>query len=112
MKYIDDAEQIGSDSHVKEDMFDKTGQPLINKKEKSYAKTIKTTSRSGQSLKHYIRTHQSAPYDPWGMHSHREDYVDTKFQKVNEDTFNFYMMFLKTRNMLYMTRAQRSFIND
>jgi hypothetical protein len=112
MKYVDDAEQGHSDSHVVERLFDRTGEPVINKKEKSYAKVIKTTSRSGRYEHHYIRTYQSAPYDPWGMHSHREDYVETKLQKVQAETFNFYMMFLKTRNMLYMTRAQRSFIND
>jgi len=46
------------------------------------------------------------------MHSHRENYLRMSYTGVSKETFDYYMMYLKTRNALYMTRSQRSFIND
>ena len=112
MKYVNKAEDAKSDTNIKERLFDKAGEACINKKEKAFAKVITKTRRDGRSESYHVRVHKGVPYDPWGMHSHREEYLETKFQKVSKDTFDYYMMFLKTRNMLYMTRAQRSFIND
>lgn len=89
-------------------LFDKVGKLLMSQREKSYAKKV-TGSRSDT---YYIITYEGVPHDPWGMHSHREAYIQSKFKKVSKKTFDFYMLFLQTKNSLYMTRAQRSFIND
>ena len=112
MKYIDDADGVNSEAHLKEVLFDRTGGVIIHDNERSFAKIVTTTRRDGKSEAHYVKVHKGVPYDPWGMHSHREDYLEAKLKQVSRDTFDFYMMFLKTRNLLYMTRAQRSFIND
>lgn len=89
--------------------FDRMGDIVKHKKEKFYAKTM-DTDRGYKT--YYVRTHRSALHDPWGMHGHREDHIQTQMQKVSLETFDFYMLFLKTRNSLYLTKAQRSFIND
>ena len=112
MEYVNLPEQMPDDINIQEALYDKTGGVVINKKEKSYAKIVKTINRKDSIDRYYIKVHQSVPYDPWGMYGHREKYVDTKFQSVSKETFDYYMMYLKTRNSLYMTRSQRSFIND
>ena len=112
MKYINKSDQVPAGGRLEETSFDKTGSEVINKKEKSCAKIVRMTNRSENRQKYHIKTYQSSLYVPWGIHSHREEYIETKFQEVSKDTFDFYMLFLKTRNSLYMTRAQRSFTDD
>lgn len=114
MKYDESFSPKDLEFPKKETVFDKTGSPVISAKEKVFAKVIQATdphSGSTQS-KYYIRTHDSMPYDPNGMHSHRDRWLNTSLKNVKKETFDFYMLFLKTRNSLYMTRTQRSFIND
>ena len=108
MKYIDESSKMPEENTFVSTDFDKRGGIVINSKEMSYAR--KTTTEN--TKKYYIKTHKNIPYDPWGMYAHRESYLETKFKSVSKDTFDYYMMYLKTRNSIYMTRSQRSFIND
>jgi hypothetical protein len=113
MKYVNNTDsEAPTDTKVDETLFDKTGSIVIGKKEKSYAKKISTTKNNELSERYYLKSHENVPYDPWGLHSHRETYLDMKFKSVSKNTFDYYMMYLKTKNNLYMTRCQRSFIND
>ena len=112
MRYVDNLGDAREDTHKKEVLFDRVGGVVINDKEKSFAKIVTTTRRDRQSDSYYVRVHKGVPYDPLGMHGHRDDYIEAKLDKVSKDTFDYYMMFLETKNLLYMTRAQRSFIND
>jgi len=107
MEYLDGSSKP-SPPTVTEEAFDRLGEAIEHRNEKSYAKT---KNANGHKT-YYVMTHRSALYDPWGMHGHREDHIQTQMQKVSLETFDFYMLFLKTRNSLYLTRAQRSFIND
>ena len=111
MKFVNNTGDMPNEGQSEVHAFDKTGQSLISSKEKSYAKIVYPTGHPDRK-KYYIRIHESVPYDPCGMHSHREQYLETNFQGVSKATFDYYMMFLKTKNFLYMTRTQRSFIND
>jgi|TARA_R110000744_G_scaffold100835_2_gene194559 hypothetical protein len=92
-----------------EHSFDKRGAKVTGKKEIAFSKKI--DSHSGQ-VNYCILTYQSLPLDPWGMYKGRESTLDTKMKSVSKQTFDYYMLFLKTRNSLYLTRAQRGFIND
>lgn len=114
MKYIDPKVGTPKESRATEEtLFDRTGSEVINEKEKNYAKIVKTSFEGKESANaYYIKTYQNVPFDPSGAYGHREQYLETKFSKVSKDTFDYYMLFLKTKNTLYMTRAQRSFIND
>ena len=114
MKYIDPRDHaVEEDRKTEETLFDRSGEKVISKKEDSYAKLVKTSiSNRDPIIAHYIKTYQNAPFDPSGAYGHREQYIETKFSKVSKETFDYYMMFLKTKNSLYMTRSQRNFIND
>jgi len=104
--------KTGTDPSRTSESFDRAGNPTINKKEKTFAKIDLV---EGGARAHYIQTFNNALYDPNnGMYSHREDNTnfELKYKKVSRETFDFYMLFLKTKNSLYFTRAQRSFLND
>lgn len=88
--------------------FDKIGEITSNPKEKNFAKVVVDKGRAS----YYIRTYQNMPYDPLGAYSRREIFQDTKMDRVSKNTFDFYIMYLKSNNSIYMTKAQRGFIND
>ena len=87
--------------------FNKQGEKVSSEKEEFFAKMI--VNNSSQS--YYIRTHEGILFDPGGMNSYRVKFVDTKMRKVSKVTFDFYMIYLKTKNNIYLTRAQRSFLD-
>jgi len=106
MKYIKDL-HIEKSNKI-EIVFNKDGQISTDTNEKKYAKVIGKNNADT----YYIRTHLNVPYDPLGPYGHRENYVETKLKKVSKNTFDFYMMYLKTNNSLYLTKASRGFLND
>jgi len=89
-------------------LFDRYGQKVEDGKEKNYAKIVVNDNVES----YYIRTYQNMPYDPLGAYSRREIFRDTKMHRVSKNTFDFYMMYLGTNNSIYLTKAQRGFIND
>ena len=109
MKYLDpNIDKIPVENRTITKVYGRHGDEVLGKKEKDIAKAIHKTS----SISYHIQTYEGAPYDPNGMYSHREDNIELKYKKVSKNTFDFYMLFLKTKNSLYLTRSQRSFLND
>ena len=106
MKYIDDSHL--DKTETLEILFNKDGQISSETKENKYAKIVGKSNKDT----YYIRTHLNVPYDPLGPYGHRENYLETKMKKVSKNTFDFYVMYLKTNNSLYLTRASRGFLND
>jgi hypothetical protein len=109
MKYV---ETLNTTENKKtEELYNKLGQISTNK-EKTFAKFIQ--SEIGQNKKqtnYLIATQNNVPYDPYGIDSHREGTLLLKLKNVSKQTFDYYILYLQTRNSLYMTRTQRSFIN-
>jgi hypothetical protein len=62
--------------------------------------------------KYLVLTYKNQLYDPYGTDSHREKSLELKLKNVNKDTFSYYLRYLQTKNSLYMTRANRSFIDE
>ncbi len=58
-----------------------------------------------------VLTHNNNLYDPLGADSNRESNLILSLRNTNEDTFKFYMKYLKTNSRIYITKAQRSFLN-
>lgn len=58
-----------------------------------------------------VLTYNNSLYDPLGTDSHRESKLNTVLKKTDKATFDYYLHYLKNRNKIYITRAQRSFIN-
>ncbi len=107
MKYIDNHKQ-NTPTEANEDNFNKNAQKIDGPNEKTYAKIIEKQGRSS----YYIRVHQSVPLDPMGAYGKRDKFVETKMKPVSKSTFDFYMLYLKTKNSIYMTKARRGFTND
>ena len=90
--------------------FDKNGSLVEQKTNKDcYGKIVYV---DGVEYSYHIKILESNVYDPLGAYSNRRRYLQAAFKKVSEKTFNFYMMYLKTNNSIYLTRAQRGFINN
>jgi signal peptidase I len=110
MKFV---EQFKKEDFVKPSetsMVDRTGQDIQDEK-KAFAKSVVIDLGDTNQIKYFVRTHNNVPYDPNGPYSHRETYLRTELKNVSKETFESYVTYLKTRNKLYMTKAQRSFIN-
>ena len=86
--------------------YNKHGQEASDQ-EKVFAEII-----NGSSQRVYnVLTYNNSLYDPLGTDSHREATLNTVLKKTDKATFDYYMHYLKERNKIYITRAQRSFIN-
>jgi hypothetical protein len=109
MKYINEKQNYAVEVEVKQEAdFNRNGKVTANGKEKVYAKIV----NSQKSDQYYISTHNNEIYDPMGINSNRERYLDIKLKRVSKDTFDFYMIYLQTNNSIYLTRANRRFINE
>lgn len=92
--------------------FGKTGNILENEEKHKlphYAKLVQTVDGAETF---FIRTYQSTPFDPMGPYGRRERNLDTQLKRVSKNTFDLYVTYLKTNNSIYLTKAQRGFLND
>lgn len=109
MKYVETFTK--TETKKQETTYNKLG-GISKDKEKIFAKHSQAElSGGGEQKKFYITVYNNVPYDPYGVDSHREENLSIKLKSVSEQTFDYYILYLKTRNSLYMTRANRSFIN-
>ena len=107
MKYVDSGDHIQPNDKT-EYFFNRSGRNLESSKEKVFGKVV---AKNGNSY-YYIRVHQSVPYDPMGTYAKREEYLQTKMEQVSKTTFDFYMLYLQTKNSIYMTKARRGLTKD
>lgn len=105
MKFICKDDVISDNK--KEIWFNINGKEISGDNEKFFSKTIEQEGR----LYYYVRTHDNNLYDPTGMYSKRGS-IPLVMTKVSKGTFDFYMLYLTTKNSLYFTRAERGFLND
>jgi hypothetical protein len=112
MKFINSASKSEPKKQTIEEKFNKLGEVPQSDKETIFAKVLAIDIGKDRIQKKYmIRTHNNAPYDPIGPDSHRELWLRTELKSVSQETYDYYMLYLKTKNSLYMTRTQRSYIN-
>lgn len=109
MRYINSSDNMGNIDNI--DIFEiytnKIGRPISKDEERVFAKVVTSKNQS----KYAILVHNNQPYDPYGVDSHREPNLDLQLKQVSQETYNNYISYLRTKNSLYMTRSQRSFIN-
>jgi hypothetical protein len=109
MRFInssDDIENIDQ-KEITEVFINKLGRPISDGSELVFAKIAANKLYS----QYFILTLNNQPYDPYGVDSHRQSSLPLVLKPVNQQTYHYYISYLKTKNSLYMTRAQRSFIN-
>jgi hypothetical protein len=113
MKFISSSDNIENVDYkeTSEINLNKLGRPIGNESELVFAKMVIQSSNSKQQTKYAILTLNSQPYDPYGVDSHRESNLNLSLKQVTDKTYNYYVSYLKTKNQLYLTRCQRSFIN-
>jgi hypothetical protein len=110
MKYI---EKLTPKETKEELVFGRTGLELTGEdkhRQPHCAKVIK--SKTSSSITYYVHTYQGALFDPQGPYGRRRSSVETSPRRVSKNTFDFYMTYLKTNNSIYLTKAQRGFLND
>lgn len=113
MKFINSSDNIENIDYkeISEINLNKLGRPVEIDSEKIFAKTIINVDNNKQQIKYAILTLNNQPYDPYGIDGHREPNLTLTLKQVSNQTYNYYVSYLKTKNQLYLTRSQRSFIN-
>jgi len=106
MKFVNKIE-LHTDE-IEEKFYGRTGEFTDNKKERNYAKT-----KAGIDVTeiYFVRVYNKSLYDPLMSSGRRVEYEETEYKLVSKETFDFYMLYLKTNNSLYFTRAQRGFVS-
>ena len=114
MKYISQNSQFNQGkSDNKTLFFGRNGDSIPGEDSMRIPHYAKLVEKVDSGVKTYfVRTHNSTLLDPSGPYAKRERNLDTKMQRVSKNTFDFYMTYLKTNNSIYMTKAQRGFLND
>lgn len=111
MKFINSQKDSLSSRNSSEQMYDKSG-VLTSESDKIFGKILSVDLGDGKTQrKFFLRTYNNIPLDPLGPESRREIWGRTELKAVSEQTFLYYLMYLKTKNGLYFTRTQRSYIN-
>ena len=110
MRYIDD--KFLPENKTKVTLFGKTGNVLSDEEKHRLPHYAKLIQNDHGKVSYQIRIYQSAPFDPMGPYGRRERNLDTQLKRVSKNTFDFYVTYLKTNNSIYLTKAQRGFLND
>lgn len=92
-------------------LFGKTGNILEGDEQHKLPHHAKIVRKENAET-YYIRTYQGTPFDPSGPYGRRERILDTQVKRVSKNTFDLYVTYLKTNNSIYLTKAQRGFLND
>lgn len=111
MKFIDSHDQkITKDS--KEIIFDIRGKEIEDNNDKIFSKflTINLDDNKKQE-KFFIRIFGGVPLDPFGPEAGREIWNRTSMRQVSKTTFENYNNYLSTRNRIFLTKANRSYID-
>jgi hypothetical protein len=113
MKFIDSYSKENIKSNESSQIFyGSKGDVLDDKDGKVFAEMLVIDlGKNNIQTQYLIRTYNNLPFDPMGPEARRDIWRRTTLKKVSEDTFTFYLTYLQTKNSLYMTRTQRSYIN-
>jgi len=111
MKFVTSVSNESIAKNIQEENYNKLGK-LANNNEKVFAKLLNIDIGNNETQKKFlILTHNNVPYDPNGSNGHRELWLQTELKPVSKQTFDYYLIYLQTKNSLYLTRTNRSFIN-
>lgn len=93
-------------------LFNIKGEITDGKDEKVFSKSLSVDLGGNQQQnKYFVRFFNNVPLDPFGPEARREIWNRTELKQVPELTFEHYNNYLLTRNKLFWTKVNRSFIN-
>lgn len=111
MRYVDSADKSQINTNCEKISYDKFGNNT-EAEGRVFAQVVKSNKLDGScTKKYYVLTLNNSIYDPRGVDSSREKSLNLILKPTNQSTFDFYIMYLQTKNSLYMTHAQRGYIN-
>ena len=112
MKFIQSHLDVENKKTTSQSLFDDKGSELNDEKNRVWAKSVVIDLGHDQyQYQYFVRTYNNIPLDPMGPEAGRDIWRRTELKSVSQKTFDYYMLYLRSKNGLYMTRAQRSFIN-
>jgi hypothetical protein len=116
MKFVETYSEKDFRKDKTEELYDKAGLVVEDessiKKEQTFAHTINIDLGNNQTqTKYFIKTYNGTPFDPNGSDSRREILIRTELKTVSKQTFDYYILYLQTKNNKYFLRTQRSYIN-
>jgi hypothetical protein len=112
MKFIESYSKDNLSKDITQYVYNKSGILTTEGADKIFAKALEIDLGNDKSQKKFfIRTFNNTPFDPLGPDGKRDVWSRTEMKPVSQNTFDYYIMYLRSKNSLYMTRTQRSFIN-
>jgi hypothetical protein len=112
MKFIEQLTKSDLEKKSIQHVFNEKGVLTSDSEDKVFAKNLEIDIGKGEFQHQYLlRTYNNIPLDPMGPEARRDIWRRTELKQVSRQTFDYYIMYLRTKNSLYYTRAQRSFIN-
>lgn len=111
MKFIDSHDQKIT-KETTEAFFNIRGELTDGQSEKVFSKSFSVDLGGGKiQNKYFIRTFNNVPLDPFGPEAGREIWNRTELKTVSEIAFENYNNYLLTRNRIFLTKVNRSYIN-
>ena len=111
MKYINEAKDLPEQVVNNRIMYDQKGN-VTDVEPLAVAHVLNQSFTDGrESRTYYLNTINGLIYDPLGTDSNKKKNMNCLLKAVSQQTFDYYMMYLKSNNSLYLTRSQRSMIN-
>jgi hypothetical protein len=111
MKYIKSHED-NIRKQSEETLFNLRGESTDGVSEKVYSKSLNIDLGNNQAQNRYfIRIFNSTPFDPFGPEARREIWNRTELRQVSKNTFEAYNQYLATRNRIFWTKTNRSYID-
>ena len=91
--------------------IDKTGQ--LGQEHNAVAKITRLHNKEEDRVivNYYIKHGRGMLFDPYGMDASKVNSYNFQFKKVDHSIYSQYIQYLKTRRTMFLTYAQREFIN-
>lgn len=102
MKFISSHDDAIIDP-LNEEMYNIRGELITDDNDKIFSKTANN--------KYFIRILNNVPFDPFGPEARRQIWNRTELKSVSRTTFESYNNYLSTRNKLFWTKTNRSYID-
>jgi uncharacterized protein YaiI (UPF0178 family) len=111
MKYVENYQTTDDKKEATTASYNKSGQEVTDNADTVYAKCQAINVRDSLQHKFYVLTSNGNIFDPNGIDSHRQKNIKTELRNTSKQTFEYYLNYLKTKNPIFLRRAERSFIN-
>lgn len=111
MKYIENYNTNESVNKSTTETYNQSGQITTNSKDIIYAKYQSIDLNNKTQNKFFVLTSNGNLFNPIGIDSHRINTVRKELKATSKQTFDYYLKYLQTKNVIFLRRAERSFIN-